>query len=134
VLAERQADHQTARDHFREALALADQAQMPLFKALTSYGVFLCRRGGPRSALPAAEALRIADGCGAVWHAERARVEWRRAGGRSGTTPPGQLPLQEAAWPALPKSVRPASGIAAQRTCQSAPWKPPRPRLSEAHK
>jgi hypothetical protein len=70
---------------------------MPLLKAqtLTSYGVFLCRRGDRRSALPAAEALRIADGCGAVWHAERARVEWRRAGGRSGTTPPSQLPPQE---------------------------------------
>jgi hypothetical protein len=97
VLAERQADHQTARDHFREALALADQTQMPLIKAqtLTSYGVFLCRRGDRCSALPAAEALRIADGCGAVWHAERARVEWRRAGDRSGTTPPGQLPPQE---------------------------------------
>ena len=53
---------------------------MPLLKAqtLTSYGVFLCRRGDRRSAFPAAEALRIADGCGAVWHAERARVEWRR--------------------------------------------------------
>jgi hypothetical protein len=50
------------------------------------------RRGDRRSAFPAAEALRIADGCGAVWHAERPRVEWRRAGGRSGTTPPGQLP------------------------------------------
>ena len=63
-----QADHQTARDHFREALALADQTQMPLLKAqtLTSYGVFLCRRGNTRSAFPAAEALRIADGCGAV--------------------------------------------------------------------
>jgi hypothetical protein len=41
---------------------------MPLLKAqtLTSYGVFLCRRGNTRSAFPAAEALRIADGCGAV--------------------------------------------------------------------
>lgn len=86
------AEHQTARDHFREALALPDQAQMPLFSALTSSGAILCRRGGPRSALPAAEALRIADGCGALWHTERARMEWRRAGDRSGTTPPGQLP------------------------------------------
>jgi hypothetical protein len=59
---------------------------MPLLKAqtLTSYGVF-----------PAVEALRVADGRGAVWHAERPRVEWRRAGGRSGTTPPGQLPPQK---------------------------------------
>ena len=63
MLAEREADHQTARDNFKEALALADQTQMPLLKAqtLTSYGVFLCR-GDRRSALPAAEALRIADG------------------------------------------------------------------------
>ena len=44
MLAERQADHQTARDHFKQALALADQTQMPLLKAqtLTSYRVFLC--------------------------------------------------------------------------------------------
>jgi hypothetical protein len=28
-------------------------------------------RGDRRSAFPAAEELRIADGCGAVWHAER---------------------------------------------------------------
>jgi hypothetical protein len=67
---------------------------MPLLKAqtLTSYSVFPVRRGDRRSASPAAEALRVADGCGVVWHPERPRVEWRRAGGRSGTTPPGQLP------------------------------------------
>jgi hypothetical protein len=46
------------------------------------------RRGDRRSAFPAAEALRIADGCPAVWHPDRPRVEWRRTSGRSGTTPP----------------------------------------------
>jgi hypothetical protein len=89
--------------------------------------MFLCRGGDPRSAFPAAEALRIADGCGVVWHAERARVKWRRGGGRSGTTPPGPLPPQEAAWPALPRSVKPASESPPSCTCRSAPWKPTSP-------
>ena len=117
ALAERQADHQAARDHFREALALSDQVQMPLYKAqtLTGYGAFLCRHGDPRGARPLlAEALRIADGCGAAWHAEQARVEWRRAGGRSGTTPPGQLTPQEAAVARLAKAGKTNKQIAAQ--------------------
>ena len=29
------------------------------------------------------EAARIAETCGAGWHAQRARAEWRRAGGRA---------------------------------------------------
>jgi DNA-binding NarL/FixJ family response regulator len=117
ALAERQGDHQAAQDHFEQALTLADQTQMPLFKAqtLTGYGAFLCRRGDPRSARPLlAEALQIADGCGAAWHAERARVEWRRAGGRSGTTPPGQLTPQEAAVARLARAGQTNKEIAAQ--------------------
>ena len=116
ALAERQADHKRARDQFEEALALADQTQMPLHKAqtLTSYGAFLCRHGDPRNARSLlAEALRIADGCGAAWHAERARVEWRRAGGRSGTTPPGQLTPQEAAVARLARAGKTNKEIAA---------------------
>jgi DNA-binding NarL/FixJ family response regulator len=117
ALAERQADHQAARDHFTQALTVADQTQMPLHKAqtLTAYGAFLRRHGDPRGARPVlAEALRIADGCGAAWHAERARVEWRRAGGRTGTTPAGQLTPQEAAVAHLAKAGKTNKDIAAQ--------------------
>ncbi|MBO0786764.1 MAG: AAA family ATPase [Actinobacteria bacterium] len=117
ALAERRAGHEAARDYFSQALDLADQARLPLHKAhtLTSYGAFLTRHGDSRTARPLlAEAVRIADGCGAAWHAERARAEWRRAGGRSGTTPPGELTPQEAAVARLAKAGQTNKQIAAQ--------------------
>ncbi|MBO0785808.1 MAG: response regulator transcription factor, partial [Actinobacteria bacterium] len=117
ALAERHADHQAARGHHARALTLAGQAGMPLHKAqtLTSYGAFLTRHGDPRTARPLlAEAVRIAEGCGAAWHAEQARVEWRRAGGRSGTTPPGQLTPQEGAVARLARAGKTNKEIAAQ--------------------
>jgi hypothetical protein len=63
------------------------------------------RRGDRRSAFPAAEALRIA---------ERPRVEWRRAGGRSGTTPSGQLPRQESGVTRFAEVSKSSKRIAAQ--------------------
>ncbi|MBO0815419.1 MAG: helix-turn-helix transcriptional regulator, partial [Actinobacteria bacterium] len=44
----------------------------------------------------------------------RARAEWRRAGGRSGTTPPGELTPQEAAVARLAKAGQTNKQIAAQ--------------------
>jgi len=41
-------------------------------------------------------------------------VEWRRAGGRTGTTPPGQLTPQEARWPAWPRAGKTNREIAGQ--------------------
>ncbi len=83
-------------------------------QVLTDYGAFLCRHGDARQARPVlAEALRLAESCGAGWHAERAKVEWRRAGGRTGTAPPGQLTPQEAAVARLAKAGKTNRQIAA---------------------
>jgi DNA-binding CsgD family transcriptional regulator/tetratricopeptide (TPR) repeat protein len=117
ALAERDGDPERARDHFDRARDLASQTPMPLFRSqiLTGYGAFLTRRGDPRGARPVlAESLRIAEDCGATWQAGQARAEWRRAGGRAGTTPPGQLTPQEAAVARLARSGQTNKEIAAQ--------------------
>ncbi len=117
ALAERNDDPETARRRYAEALALQEQMPIPLARAqvLTDYGAFLYRQGDARQARQAlAEALRLAESCGAGWHAERARVEWRRAGGRTGTTPPGQLTPQEAAVARLARAGKTNREIAAQ--------------------
>ena len=117
ALAERNDDLETARHRYTEALALQDEMPIPLTRAqvLTGYGAFLHRQGDASQARPVlAEALRLAEGCGAGWHAERARVEWRRAGGRTGTTPPGQLTPQEAAVARLAKAGKTNQEIAGQ--------------------
>src|SRR5215469_16670798 len=89
ALAERDGAEDRARARYGEALAIARDMPIPLARSqlLTDYGRFLYRRGEVRQARQTlAEALRLAETCGAAWHAEQARVEWRRAGGR----PPGQ--------------------------------------------
>jgi len=61
---------------------------MPLARCttLTDYGAFLSRGGDSvRARAALREAVRIAETCGAGWHARRARAEWRRAGGRART-------------------------------------------------
>jgi DNA-binding CsgD family transcriptional regulator len=117
ALAEHHGDRETARHHYTEALALQEEMPIPLARAqlLSDYGTFLHRQGDARRARPVlAEALRLAESCGAGWHAERARVEWRRAGGRTGTTPAGQLTPQEAAVARLAKAGRTNQEIAGQ--------------------
>lgn len=117
ALAEHDEDPKTARDWYAEALRLQEELPVPLARAqvLTSYGTFLHRHGDSRQARPVlAEALRLAESCGAAWHAERARVEWRRAGGRTGTTPPGQLTPQEAAVARLARAGKTNQEIAEQ--------------------
>jgi DNA-binding CsgD family transcriptional regulator len=117
ALAERAGHLEQARAHYGEAAAIARPMPIPLARAqiLTDYGRFLHRHGGTREARGVlAEALRLAEGCGAGWHAEQARAEWRRAGGRTGTTPPGQLTPQEAAVARLAKAGKTNREIAAQ--------------------
>src|SRR6266571_4676114 len=117
AMAEHNDDPETARHRYGEALALQEEMPIPLARAqvLTDYGAFLYRQGDTRQARQElAEALRLAESCGAGWHAERARVEWRRAGGRTGTTPPGQLTPQEAAVARLARAGKTNREIAAQ--------------------
>ena len=117
ALAERNDDPETARRRYAEALALQEQMPIPLARAqvLTDYGAFLYRQGDTRQARQAlAEALRLAENCDAGWHAGRARVEWRRAGGRTGTTLPGQLTPQEAAVARLARAGKTNREIAGQ--------------------
>ena len=78
-----------AAEGFARAVSLHHPA-MPLARSdtLTDYGSFLLRHGQAAQARPVlAEALALAEGCGAGWHARQARVAWRRAGGRGGHDP-----------------------------------------------
>jgi DNA-binding NarL/FixJ family response regulator len=82
---------------------------------LTSYGTYLTRHDQPSQARPLlADALTIAQSCGAAWHAQQARIHWRRAGGRSGTTPPGALTPQETAVARLARDGKTNHEIAGQ--------------------
>lgn len=117
ALAERDGEEDQARALYGEALAIARDMPIPLARSqlLTDYGRFLYRHGELRHARQTlAEALRLAETCGAAWHAEQARVEWRRAGGRAGVTPPGELTPAEAAVARLARAGKTNREIAAQ--------------------
>jgi DNA-binding CsgD family transcriptional regulator len=116
ALAERHGDLKGAEEGFVRAVSLLHQA-MPVARAeaLTDLGTFLLRVGEAARARPVlAEALRVAEDCGAAWHAERARVSWRRAGGRARATPAGSLTPQEQAVANLARAGRTNKEIAAQ--------------------
>jgi DNA-binding NarL/FixJ family response regulator len=53
-----------------------------------------------------AEAVRLAEGCGAGWYVARAATQLRRAGGRTGRLPPGELSPQEKAVARLAQAGR----------------------------
>jgi DNA-binding NarL/FixJ family response regulator len=116
ALAERHGDLKGAEEGLVSAVTLHDEA-MPLARAeaLTDHGAFLLRAGQPaRARAVLAGALRLAEDCGAAWHAERARVAWRRAGGRARATPAGSLTPQEQAVANLARAGRTNKEIAAQ--------------------
>jgi DNA-binding CsgD family transcriptional regulator/Tfp pilus assembly protein PilF len=117
ALAERTGDRTLAEAYFLQALDLCAALPMPLVRAqaLTDYGAFLTRRGEiARARVLLAEALHIAEECGADWHASRARVEWRRAGGRTRSRKPDELSPQEAAVAQLAQAGRTNREIAGQ--------------------
>jgi ATP/maltotriose-dependent transcriptional regulator MalT len=117
ALAEHTGDLARADDYFTQALDLHAELPMPLSRSqvLTDYGAFLTRAGETVRARPLlAEALRIAEACEAGWHASRARAEWRRAGGRTGTLKPDELSPQEASVSRLAQAGRSNRQIAQQ--------------------
>jgi DNA-binding CsgD family transcriptional regulator len=98
LLAERDGDREQAAARFGDVLRLQADLALPLARAeaLTACGAFWNRCRDARRARPIlAEAQRIAEGCGAGWYTRRARVEWRRAGGRAGGAAPDRLTPQE---------------------------------------
>ncbi|MGC1731222.1 MAG: LuxR C-terminal-related transcriptional regulator [Pseudonocardiaceae bacterium] len=100
MLAETHRDLETAEKHYLAALALHDQVELPLehVETLLSYGSFLRRRGQRAQARPhLAQALKIAENCGATWLADQAHGELTVAGGRRGRTceDPMRLTAQE---------------------------------------
>ncbi|MGH3781767.1 MAG: ATP-binding protein [Pseudonocardiaceae bacterium] len=117
ALAEYTGDRALAETYFAQALDFYDDLPMQLSRArtLTDYGAFLTRGAEiARGRALLAEALHIAEECGAGWHANRARVEWRRAGGRTRTRKPDELSPQEASVAQLAQAGRTNREIAQQ--------------------
>jgi DNA-binding CsgD family transcriptional regulator len=117
ALAEHTGDRTAAENYFSQALGLHDDLPMPLSRArtLTDYGAFLTRGAEiVRGRALLAEALHIAEECGAGWHVKRARTEWRRAGGRTRTRKPDELSPQEASVAQLAQVGRTNREIAQQ--------------------
>jgi DNA-binding CsgD family transcriptional regulator len=84
-LAELRGDHPGAEAHYRAAIALHGEVDLPAEHAetLLAYGAFLRRSGRPAAARPVlAQAAEVADAAGAGWLAGLARAELKVAGGR----------------------------------------------------
>jgi DNA-binding CsgD family transcriptional regulator len=116
ALAERQGDLAAAEQGFALAFDLHDPASpVARAEALVDQGGFLLRHNESARARPVlAEALQLAESCGAAWHADQARVLWRRAGGRARATPSGALTPQEQAVADLARAGRTNREIAGQ--------------------
>ncbi len=98
-LAMRQTDHRASEAHYRDALALHDDAELPLERTSTllAYGDMLRSSGRPAQARRIlAEALETAEAAGAPALARYAREALSSTGGRRRRrTPEGHLTPQE---------------------------------------
>jgi DNA-binding CsgD family transcriptional regulator len=109
ALAAHDGDLETAEAGLAQAVQLLEPVPMPLARCrtLTAYGAVLARLGRRDKARQLlTDALQHARGCGAGWHADQALTELRRAGGRAGRIPPGQLSPQEKAVARLARAGR----------------------------
>jgi DNA-binding CsgD family transcriptional regulator len=97
-LAEQAGDQDAAEEHYRAALTLHEQAQMPVEHAetLLDYGAFL-RRSGRRALARTmlGRSAELAEGAGAGWIAALATAEFKLAGGRRRTRDPRALSARE---------------------------------------
>ncbi len=104
-LAELRGNRADAEEHFRAAMALHGEVDLPLEHAetLLAYGEFLRRSGRLTAARPVlARAAGVADVAGAAWLADLARAELKVVGGRRRRrAAPGALSAQEARVAAL---------------------------------
>jgi DNA-binding NarL/FixJ family response regulator len=117
ALAEYRGNVDQAEHHYLQAVMLQSTMQLPLARAetLTEFGGFLVRRGDfTRARQVLGDAMHLGEEHGARWHADRARAEWRRAGGRTRRTAPGALTPQETAVAALVRAGRTNRQIAQQ--------------------
>ena len=124
LLAEADGDPETAEKHHQAALDLHEQVELPLehIETLLSYGSFLRRRGQRARARPLlAQALKIAEKCGATWLADQAHGELTVAGGRRGRTceDPTRLTAQEQRVARLAAAGHSNNAIAAQLSLSS---------------
>ena len=124
LLAEADGDPETAKKHHQAALDLHQQVELPLehVETLLSYGSFLRRRGQRARARPhLAQALKIAENCGATWLANQAHGELTAAGGRRGRTcdDPTRLTAQEQRVARLAAAGHSNNAIAAQLSLSS---------------
>jgi DNA-binding CsgD family transcriptional regulator len=117
-LAELRADHGKAETHYRAAVALHGQVDLPIehSETLLGYGAFLRRSGQVARARPLlARAAEIASAAGARWLAGYARQELKIAGGRlRRRAAPGALTAQEERVAALAATGATSADIARQ--------------------
>jgi tetratricopeptide (TPR) repeat protein len=121
-LAEFRGDRDGAHSHYRSALALHDEVDLPIehCETLLAYGGFLRRAGWATRARPVlARAAQVAQGAGALWLAGFAHAELKVAGGRLRRhAPPGTLSPQEERVAAL-VAVGAANADIARQLCLS---------------
>jgi DNA-binding CsgD family transcriptional regulator len=123
-LAIRHGDPVASERHYREALSLHDDAELPVERAsaLLAYGNMLRQHGRPAQARRVlVDALEVAEATGALAHARFAREALSSAGGRRRRrTPDGRLTPQELRIATLVQAGRSRREIAERLTLSEA--------------